>query len=418
MTTSIPSQFDPHAAAFYQDPFPTYAELRHDAPVVRVPGETELWFVTTWDLVREALKDPDAYSNVLPPARRDTPPPEVAEEVAAIRAQGYPYTAALGLSDPPVHTRYRRMVNRAFTPRALAAMEPHITAVAAELAVALPDGEVVDAMERMTIPLPVWAIMRILGIPDEYREELRSWSDAATAALGSKLTPDRWLDTERKMLRFQQVIGEMLDARRAEPGADLLSALVAPDEDGEALSNAELVWLVRELIVAGNETTVRALAAMIATIDRLRVDDPRIWDRLRDDDAYRRGFVEESVRMASPVMGLWRVTTRPVVLGGVAIPQGATVFLAYGSANRDDAVFADPDEFDPLRANVREHLAFGHGIHVCVGAGLARMESAVALQALGTHVSALEVVDPESLRYGESYALRGFTELPVRVRRR
>lgn len=415
---SLVADFDPHAPSFYQEPFPTYRQLREVAPVTRVPGDAELWFVTTWDLIREALKHPEIYSNALPPARRDTPPPDIAGEIEELRAQGLPYTPALGLSDPPGHTRLRRLVNRAFTPRALADMEPHIEAVAAELADALPDGVVVDAMETITIPLPVWAIMRILGVGDEYRHELRDWSDAATAALGTKLTPERWLQTERVMLRFQQVMCELLDERRLEPRDDLLSALVAPDEDGNALTNTELVWIVRELIVAGNETTVRALAAMFVDIDGLRAEDPAVWDRIRDDESFRRGVVEESIRMASPVMGLWRVTTEDTELGGVTIPAGATVFLAYGSANRDDEVFENPDVYDPLRANVREHLAFGHGIHVCVGAGLARMESNVALKALADRLTALEIVDRESLTYGASYALRGYTALPVRPVRR
>lgn len=416
MTTSV--VFDPHAPAFYQDPYPTYAQLRREAPVARVPGETELWFVTTWDLVREALKRPDLYSNAFPPARRDTPPPEIADEVAALRAQGLPYTSALGTSDPPVHTRYRRMVNRAFTPRALAQMEPQVNAVVDDLVGALPDGEIVDIKERLTIPLPVWAIMRILGVDDSYREELRTWSDAATAALGSRLTPERWLETERTMLRFQQVFRALLAERRAHPREDLLSVLVAPDDDGHALSDGELVWFVRELVVAGNETTVRALAAMIVDVDGLQRSDPTVWDQIRDDESFRNGVVEESIRMAAPVMGMWRRTTTDVVLGGQPIPEGATVFLAYGSANRDDATFDAPDAYDPLRANVRDHLAFGHGIHVCVGAGLARMESAAALAALGRAVTALEVVDRDALAYDASYGLRGLTSLPVRVRRR
>ncbi len=417
MTTTF--AFDPHAPAFYQDPYPTYAQLRSQAPVARVPGDSELWFVTTWELVREALMDPRRFSNVFPPARRDTPPPEIAAEVEALRAQGLPYASALGTSDPPLHTRYRRMVNRAFTPRALAAMEAPVQDVVRDLVAALPDGEVIDIMERLTIPLPVWAIMRILGVDDAYRGELRQWSAAATAAMGSKLTPEQWLQTERDTLRFQQVMRELLAEHRANPReGDLLSALVAPDEDGNALSDLELVWFVRELVVAGNETTVRSLAAMVLDIDALHAKDPLVWDRLRDDEAYRRGVVEESIRMAAPVMGLWRVTTEDVELGGVRIPAGASVFLAYGSANRDDTVFEDPDTYDPERANVREHLAFGHGIHVCIGAGLARMESSAALLALGRAVTSLEVIDRDSLRYEPSYGLRGLYDLPVRVHRR
>ena len=417
MTSTLP-HVDPHAASFYQDPYPSYAMLRHEAPVYPVPDIEGLWFVTTWDLVREALMDPTRFSNVMPPARRDVPPPEVADEVAALRAQGFPYTPALGTNDPPDHTRYRKMVNRAFTVRALAWMEPLVEEVSDQLAEALPDDEVVDIMERVTIPLPVWAIMRILGVEDRYRDDLRRWSDSSNAALGQKLSAERWLEVERDVLEFQQVICEILDDRRANPRDDLLSTLVSAEEGETPLTNQELVWLVRELVVAGNETTIRALADMVVRLDEMRAKDPLVWDRLRDDEAFRRGVVEEGIRLSSPVMGLWRRVTCDTELGGVAIPEGATVFLAYGSANRDEQVFADPDNFDPLRENVKEHLAFGHGIHVCVGAGLARIEANSALRSLAENVTALEVVDPGSLRFGPSYGLRGYLGVPVRVHRR
>ena len=392
--------------------------LRSEAPVFEIPDQPGLFFVTTWALVREALMDPARFSNMLPPARRTDPPAEVVEEIEAIRAQGFPYSPALGTNDPPQHTRYRKMVNRAFTVRALAWMEPLVDEVADQLAASLPGNEVVDAMERITIPLPVWAIMRILGIDDRYREDLRRWSDSSNASLGGKLTAERWLEVERDILEFQQVICSILDERRANPQDDLLSTLVKAEEGEVPLTNQELVWLIRELIVAGNETTIRALADILVYLDDLRADEPDVWDRLRDDESFRRGVVEEGIRMASPVMGLWRVTTCDAELGGTVIPKGSTVFLAYSSANRDDAVFTDADTFDPLRENVREHLAFGHGIHVCVGAGLARIESGSALRALANNVTAIEVVDRDALTYGPSYGLRGLTGLPVRVHRR
>lgn len=417
MTDTLPL-VDPHTDSFHQNPYPTYAMLRSEAPVYEIPGQPGLWFVTTWALVREALLDPARFSNVLPPARRDTPPPEVADEIEAIRAQGFPYTPALGTNDPPQHTRYRRMINRAFTPRAIAWMDPLVNEVADQLAGGLEDGDVIDAMERITIPLPVWAIMRILGIEDRYRDDLRRWSDSSNASLGGKLSAERWIEVERDILEFQQVICGILDDRRADPQDDLLSRIVATEEGEVPLTNQELVWLVRELIVAGNETTIRALADILVNIDDMRAEQPDIWDRLRDDEAFRRKVVEEGIRLASPVMGLWRVTTCDAELGGVMIPKGSTLFLAYSSANRDDTVFPDPDAFDPLRENVKEHLAFGHGIHVCVGAPLARLEASSALRALGENVTALEVVDRDALRYGPSYGLRGLTGLPVRVHRR
>jgi len=405
---------NPHEDSFHQNPFPTYAMLRTEAPVYEIPDTPGLFFVTTWPLVREALMDPGRFSNVMPHARRTSPPPEAEAQVQALRAQGYPYSPALGTNDPPQHTRYRKMVNRAFTVRSLAWMEPLVDEVADHLAAALPDDEVVDIMEAVTVPLPVWAIMRILGLDDRHRDDLRRWSDSSNASLGGKLTAERWIETERDVLEYQQVICRELDDRRENPRNDLLSTLVQAEPGETPLTNAELVWLVRELIVAGNETTIRALADMILNLDAI----PGVWDRLRDDEQFRRGVVEEGIRLAAPVMGLWRRATCDTELGGVTIPAESTLFLAFSSANRDEQVFAEPDTFDPMRENVRDHLAFGHGIHVCVGAGLARIEATSALRALANNVTALEVVDRDALRYGPSYGLRGLMGLPVRVRRR
>lgn len=414
MSAETTPAVNPHEDSFYQDPFPTYSMLRAEAPVYQIPDTPGLFFVTTWPLVREALMDPGRFSNVMPHARRTSPPPEAEAQVQALRAQGYPYSPALGTNDPPQHTRYRKMVNRAFTVRSLAWMEPLVDEVADQLSAALPDDEVVDIMESVTIPLPVWAIMRILGLDDRHRDDLRRWSDSSNASLGGKLTAERWIETERDVLEYQQVICRELDDRRENPRDDLLSTLVQAEPGETPLTNAELVWLVRELIVAGNETTIRALADMILNLDAI----PGVWDRLRDDEQFRRGVVEEGIRLAAPVMGLWRRATCDTELGGVTIPAESTLFLAFSSANRDEQVFAEPDTFDPMRENVRDHLAFGHGIHVCVGAGLARIEATSALRALANNVTALEVVDRDALRYGPSYGLRGLMGLPVRVRRR
>ena len=416
-SATIPA-VNPHDDSFYQNPFPSYAMLRAEAPVYEIPDTPGLFFITTWPYVREALMDPALFSNLMPHARRSEPPAEVADAVAEIRSKGYPYTPALGNNDAPAHTRYRKMVNRSFTVRSLNWMEPLVDEVADQIAGRLVDGEVIDAVENITVPLPVWAIMRILGIEDKYRDDLRRWSDSSNASLGGKLTADRWIDVENDILEFQTVICQILDDRRANPREDLLSQLVTAEEGETPLTNQELVWLVRELIVAGNETTIRSFGEIIRHLDEMRASDPAIWDRVRDDAKFRAGVVEEGIRMAAPVMGLWRRVTRDVDFHGVHLPAESTVFLAYSSANRDESVFAEADSFDPLRENVKEHLSFGHGIHVCVGAGLARIESNSALRALSEQITALEVVDSSALRYGPSYGLRGLLELPVRVTHR
>lgn len=406
-------EFDPLTPTFQQDPFPVYRRLRADAPVCRVPGQ-DWYMVTTMELIREVLKDPATYANSQPVGRRYEPPAEVADEVAAIRARAFPYVPALNLSDPPVHTRYRRLVNRAFTPRSLTWMEPLVEKTARELVGALPDGEQVDIVAAVLRPLPVFAIARILGLPDSRQDDMVRWSGAATAGLGARLTANEWLAAERDVLDFQLTIAAELDERRRAPREDLLSVLVRSEPDDVPLTNGELVWLVRELLVAGNETTTRTLAEIVRYLD----ERPDPWRAIREDPGTVPGIVEEGVRLSSPAIGLFRRTTRDTVLDGVPLAAGTSLFLVYGSANRDDAVFSSPDAFDPLRANVREHVGFGHGIHSCVGAGLARLEAAVTLRALADDVESLHVVPDAPLEYAPSFLIHGLESLHVEVRRR
>jgi cytochrome P450 len=293
-------------------------------------------------------------------------------------------------------------------------MEPLVESVAHELALALPDGGTVDIVAAVTRPLPIYAILRILGLSDDRREDVARWSDAATASLGARLSPERWLEVERDTLDFQQTIAAELELRRDAPREDLLSTLVRPTPEVEPLETGRLVWLVRELLVAGNETTTRTLAEIVLRLD----DRPDEWRRMREEPDRIPAIVEEGLRLSSPAMGMFRRVTRDVVLGGVLLPAGATVFLVYGSANRDERLFPEPDAFVPDRAHVREHVAFGHGIHACVGAGLARLEAGATLRALADSVDSLRVVEPGALRYIPSFFVRGLISLPVSVQRR
>ena len=405
-----PVQIDPYAEDFQQSPFPAYAALRATAPVYQLPDQG-FYLVSTYDLVREVLHDPVTYANSVTSARRTEPPPQIAAQVEAIRAEGFAYASALGLSDPPRHTRYRKLVQRAFIPRSLAWMDPIITTASHDLVAALPAPGTVDIVRALAWPVPVYAISRILGLPDSWREDIGRWSDAATASLGAQLEPERWLQTERDMIDYQRRISAELDQRRAAPRDDVLSVLVQPDPDEGALTNAELVWLVRELMVAGNETTTKLITDMVLRLS----DQPGQWDRLRADPGRAAVMVEEGLRMATPAQGMFRRVTRPATLGGVPLPEDAVLFLSYISANRDESVFESPDEFNPDRGNVRRHLSFGQGIHACLGNVLARMEATAVLRELAQRVDRLEVADPAAVRYQPSFFIRGIPELPVRV---
>jgi cytochrome P450 len=310
------------------------------------------------------------------------------------------------------------MVQKALTPRALAWMEPLIADVAEELARALPDGPAIGFIDAFARPLPVWAISRVLGLPDDRRADVRRWTDAATATIGAQLAPERWAQVERDLLDYQLSIAAELEQRRQAPRDDLLSMLVAaaadPGSGQEPIGIAELVSLTRELMVAGNESTLRLLADIIWQLD----SSPQEWDLVRADEARAHKIVEEAVRMASPSAAVFRRVAQDTMLGGVPLLAGSTLVVSLLSANRDESVFSDGDRFDPDRPPVQRHIAFGQGIHACIGNILARMEARHAVRALAGHVNRIDVIRDEPLRYLPSLIVRGLVELPVQVRRR
>jgi cytochrome P450 len=402
---------DLFSAAFQQCPFPELAALRRREPVHRAANG---WYVvTTMELARAVLTEPVLFSNAV--SRRTPPPPEVAGEVAAIRARGLPWVPTLLLNDPPVHTRYRRMVSRAFTPRSLTWMEPLVAQVAGELAASLPEGRTFDFIDALARPLPVWAISRLLGLPDERRDDVRRWTDAATATIGAELDAARWPAVERDLLDFQRSMTAELTGRQQNPRDDVLSLLVqAAAEAGEPIGTAELLSMTRELLVAGNESSLRLLADIAWQLDRR----PGELAKVREDPERAETIAEESVRMASPSAAVFRRVTRDTTLGGVPLPEGAQIVVSLLSANRDEAVFTGPDRFDPDRPPAQRHVAFGQGIHVCIGASLARLEARHAVRALARHADRIEVAPGAQLHYLPSIIVRGLAALPVRVTRR
>jgi cytochrome P450 len=406
---------DVYGDDFQQRPVPWLTLLRASAPVhpLAEPGS---FLVTTMALTQEVLSDPKTFSSAI--SRRTDPPEEVADEVATIRAQGYPYYPTLLLNDPPAHTRYRTMVQKAFRPRALAWMEPLVASVADELAAALPDGQTVDIIEVFTRPLPVWAISRVLGLPDTRRNDVRRWTDAATATIGAKLPPQRWPAVERDLLDYQLSMAAALKQRQQEPKDDLLSMLVLASAEEESdefrIGIPELVSLTRELMVAGNESTLRLLADIVWRMD----GRPEEWQRVREEPAHATKIVEEAVRLASPSAAVFRRVTRDTTLAGVRLPAGSQLIVSLLSANRDEQNFTDGDTFNPDRPAAERHISFGQGIHSCIGNLLARMEARHAIRALAENIDRLHVVGDEPPRYLPSLVVRGIAALPVRVSRR
>jgi cytochrome P450 len=320
--------------------------------------------------------------------------------------------------DPPEHTRYRRLVSRAFTPRAIAAFEPTIERTTADLLDALEvAGGEVDLVGAWAAQLPVLVIAELLGVPKERRDDFLRWGGAVAATLDPGLPFRRYLAAERALRALHGFLREHFDRLRRDPGEDLVSSLVTQPADSAlaeepALTERELHATVMLLLGAGFETTVNLLGNAVVALDAHRDQ----WEGLAAEPAGWPGAVEEVLRFDSPVQITGRTATRAGELAGRPIAAGTRVTVLLGAANRDPEVFDAPERFDVARPNARDHLAFSGGIHYCVGAGLARLEAAVALRMLTERFPQLRVTGRPVHR--DLQTLRGFEHLPVRLGRR
>ena len=398
------SLFDP---AFRANAYPAYAALRAATPVARVPAPTGGAYVvvTAYDPALEVLTD-----------RRFLIDPEnvfTADELAALGWVETPLDRNLLNVDPPDHTRLRRLVQQAFTPKFIAALRPRIEQVAEELldgiearAQAIGRREV-DLIGEFAFPLPLVVIAEMLGVPAAERERFREWSDAVVS-LANPTSPSD--ETLAKMGEFAAYCQDLSGRKRREPTDDLISGLVQIEDAGDQLSEQELLSMVLLLIVAGHETTVNLIGSGTLAL----CQHPDQLARLRADPALLPAAVEELLRYHSPVENaITRFTGDAVVLGGEPIARGEAVIAVLAAANRDPARFPDPAALDLGRADNR-HLAFGKGTHMCLGAPLARLEGAVGFAALLRRFPDLRLASPPTdLAWRPNFLLRGLIRLPV-----
>jgi hypothetical protein len=381
--------------AFWRDPHPTLGLLRAEAPVLRVDlADGPVWLVTRYDDVRALLADPRLSKNwrhLLPPEARADAPGE--QESMLMR-------------DPPDHTRLRKLVSRSFTARRIAGLRPRVAEIADELLDAVPVDAPFDLVERYAFPLPVQVICELLGVPAGDRDRFGAWS----RVLIDQSSPEEAHEANGQLHAY---LTELIARRRAEPDEALLSALIrVADDDGDRLSEAELVSMATLLLIAGHETTTNLLGnAVLALLTR---PDQLALLRARPELLPR--AVDELLRFDGPVWNAtYRFTTEDVEVAGVTIPAASAVQLTLGSANRDDARFPDAAELRVDR-DAGGHLAFGHGIHYCLGAPLARIEGEVALGALLARFPRWEAAaDPAELVFRRSTLIRGLRALPVRM---
>ncbi|GAA3578927.1 cytochrome P450 [Amycolatopsis ultiminotia] len=310
-------------------------------------------------------------------------------------------------SDPPDHTRLRKLVNKAFTSRTVARLRPRVEEITGELLDEMARHEQLDLMAAFALPLPITVICELLGVRPEDRGEFSGWSNTLLSGGGEEPAV-----IEDAAARMQGYLVKLVEDKRVEPAEDLLSELVQATDEGDALSEQELVGMAFLLLVAGHETTVNLIGN--ATLALLRAPDQAA--KLRAEPSLLPGAVEEFLRFDGPInIATIRYTTEDVAVGGTTIPAGEFVRVSLLAANRDEGRFPDPADLDVTRP-AGGHLAFGHGIHYCVGAPLARLEAEVALGSLLNRFPDLALAVPEEqLRYRSSTLVHGLRELPVRL---
>lgn len=405
--TDLPSLISPEVI---ECPHAHYARLRAEAPVYRMP-EIGFYVLTRYDDIRKALMTPEVFaSNVdISVFRRIAPDEEIRQ---IFLDGGWELLDILTSSDDPQHTRYRNFVNRSFTPGRVRSMVPYLRQIVNELIDAFIDRGRAELVTEYANPLPLYVMMDQIGAPREDLADLKRWTDYSVESFA--LTADRereiWLHTET--LKMQHYLFARIKERRDSPHDDLLGDLVR-GQDGTQLTDEELISLVREFLIAGNETTTNVTAAGVHLLCRR----PELQDELRGDDERIRAFVEEMLRTAAPLQGIFRQTLVDTEVGGVEIPSGSFVVLRIGSANRDQDRFDHGDEFDLDRANNTQHLAFGAGKHTCVGSALGRTELFESFRILLDRTRNLrldtEAIGDQPLAHKPNFLMRGLIRLPI-----
>ncbi|MEX1104564.1 MAG: cytochrome P450 [Ilumatobacteraceae bacterium] len=413
--------FNPFSAAAQQCPHLYYRLMQEQAPVFHPEG-TDLYMITKHEMVTPILRDTQTFSNRFGSAG-EAPKGEVLDRIKAVLAEGWPQVPTMLTIDPPYHTRYRGTVATYFTPRRMAELRAPVEAIVARLIDALPVGPT-NFVTAFAVPLPIEAIAQVLNVPADRMDDFKRWSDDSIANIGTVITDDRRVEAYGGIVEFQHFFAAQLERRRTEPSDDLMTDLVNAQIDTDPLPDgtpgpkrplemAEMLSIVQQLLVAGNETTTKSLTEGAM----LLAQNPHVWEKLKADPAgYAPLVTEEVLRLSTPTQGMFRLVTADTELAGVPIPKGSRLVVVYAGANRDTSVWGDdPDRFDPDRPNLKDHLAFGKGIHFCLGAPLSRLELNVAFEQLARRLDRIELLESNDLRYHPSFMLRGLVRLDVEL---
>ncbi len=394
------------SAGSLENPYPVYSVIRTVRPVleVPVPGYTGpgMWMLTRHRDVHAVLRDPRfSVERIRAPLVRDN-----LERMPEFLRQGAQGLRSMLIMDPPDHTRVRKLVNKAFTPKRIAALRGHVEAIVRELIDEARQKGSFDLIHDLAEPLPAIVIAELLGVPPTDHRQFREWSSAMIAGVASPTAEARVAAGTATRSLFGY-LADTIAARRRDPRDDLISAMIEAQEERDALSDAELLATANLLLLAGHETTTNLIGN--GTLALLR--EPEQWQRLCAEPTLLPRAIEELLRFDGPVQATLRVALEKVEIDGHAIPEGSLVLASIGAANHDPAVFEAPDQLD-LARDPNPHLAFGFGAHFCLGAPLARLEALLAFEALTRCFPRLSLADERPL-YRPNPVLRGLVRLDV-----
>lgn len=396
--------FDPEVI---ENPFEFYRLLREQAPVYPLP-ETNIFLVSRLQDIRQALKDTATFSSDFSHLLQG---PEPSPAAAEIYKDGYDQVDTLLTMDPPRHKVYRSLINKVFSAKRVEKMHSYIEQIVDELIDNFIEDGACEFIQQFATPLPVYVIADQLGVPRSDLSKFKSWSDAFASRLGGMVTAEEEIENARLIVEYQQYMVAVIEDRRRAPQDDMISDLANTTiEDGRLMTLEELLSMIQQLLVAGNETTTSSIAGGLLSLIQL----PDQLQQLLQDPQVIENAVEEILRLETPTAGLWRVVTRDTEIQGVVIPKDSLLMLRYASGNRDEATFECPETMDVCRHNAKDHIAFGQGTHFCPGAMLGRKEMQVAFGKLLARLDNIQLAEGKNdLSHWPNVVLRGLKELNI-----
>jgi len=397
----------------HEDPYEFYEVMRKECPVYHMP-ETGFYIVSRYDDVLEVLRDTKRFSNELVETRKEMREEEKSPIDIMYHTEGWVPVDTLHHTDPPLHTRYRRPIERTFTASRVREMTPYIDKMVTQLIDEMAEGDI-DFVTEFAVPLPCRVIADQFGMPWEQVPNLKKWSEAQMDAYGMMMSPEREQEVAQELLEAQKYFAAAFEERMRNPGDDMLTDMVTTVEGETPMTIPELLDMMMQLLTGGNDTTTGSLSEGLLVL----MKNPDQLAELRKDPSLIKTFVEELLRTESPVQGLMRMTTEDVTLSGMTIPKGSLVNVRYAAANRDENKFSCPADINVKRSDVGAHLGFGAGAHFCPGAMLARQELLSAFTQLIDRLESFELTVPvESLTHFPSLLHRRLTSLPVRIKKK